>query len=1102
MGGLKELWVLRRHWPLIVILGLFLCLATAFSCLLPLGEAADETDHFALVRFIAEHGRPPLTISERNAIGPKGDASPVYHGLVALLSQHVDLTPLLALPETQANPKRLIPTDGFKANRVFHTEDELFPWRGVALAWHLARLVSVPLGAITVIAAYLTALRLVPHRRDLAAAMAAFVAFLPRFLINSAVVSDDALVVPLVAWAVYGMVRVAQGSEKRGDFLLLGLLIGLAAVTKYHGLVLLPEATLLCIVLAWRAAANSSSARQAWLTWLRHWAWMMLAFALTAGWWFAFLLLHFNQVAELGWVRGLIAPFGDPVLTTGLSHLLETPVSATLGGTFDWSDWADLLFRSFWLTYGWLHIFAPMWVYWAFGVWCLLAAAGLGGWLVKLMIAGRGQRAKRVVTLHPSTWRWDIIVLALHLLFYLSIVVMRQASRPARETAQGRHLYPALTALAFFVIYGLNVLPNVARNLVHSARSLLLSRHGGQRIAGSPHVHPWSTLWLLSLPSALLLLSVVTLPSIILPNYLPYLPIRSLNPKEAPVGHRLEVSFASGLRFLGYDLPVSSDAEIPSFEAGTGIPIALHWYAGTSQARDYLVRLCLQDAWQREALCTNAHPLDGRYPMRAWEAGYWIRDEITIPTSTCLPEGIYTLKLEPLPLQMDSAATAIDTNSPRHEPVALGHVRLKRAARENMVPPRVQVWTAQGLLRQEILRVQQLRQGFTVFVRQASANAGGGPSVWLAVQENPARRWWPVASQRVCQLQGGEEITAHSFIVDASVWPGEYMLRTSEGVETNVLIQVATRWRDFDFPAHLAAHRETTIISCGAGVAEPCIELVHYELDHSPRWPGESIPITAYWRSHRMMSQPYTIVFYLLDHMARVGGQLNWSLGGHYPNVLWAPGEYVSETYLLPVYLQTPPGLYTIQLGLYEYRDGSGGSSYSWLPVTNGSLQKPTDRFYLGQIRVRDVAEDGMPSYSLQATLGDQIQLLGYDLSPSPDVPLSPGQTLHLALYWQALRPPEGDYTVFTQLLGPDGQVWGQQDNQPQEGRYPTSQWEIGQTVVDRYLIIVRPDAPQGPYRLLVGMYLLASGQRLPVVMSDGIRLPDDAILLTELKVE
>ncbi|MGQ9500445.1 MAG: glycosyltransferase family 39 protein [Anaerolineae bacterium] len=1106
MSGLKELRILRHHWPLVVVLGLFLCLATTFSCFLPLGEAADETDHFALVRFVAEHGRPPLTIAERNAIGPKGDASPLYHALVTLLSQHVDLTALPKLPYTQANPKRLIPTDGFKANRVFHTEDELFPWRGVVLAWHLARLVSVPLGAITVIAAYLTTSSLVPHRHDLATAAAAFVAFLPRFLINSAVVSDDALVVPLVALSVYVMVRIAQGSQKRRTFLLLGLLVGLAAVAKYHGLILLPEATLLCIVLAWGNAMRSATPRQVWLAWLRCWAWMMVAFVLTAGWWFAFLIVRFNQVAELGWVRGLIAPFGDPVLTTGLSRLFETPIGATTGGTFSWNEWASLLFRSFWLTYGWLHIFAPTWVYWLLGIWAVLAAAGLGGRLVKYFVTVRGQASQRVRLLDLSTWRWDIVIPVFHLLTYLCIIMIRQASRPARETAQGRHLYPALTALAFFVTYGLSVLPDGIRNLVRSTRLRIATCRDEQRTAGRTCLPLWSTLWLFSLPSALLMLSVVALPSIILPNYLPYLSIRSLNPKEAPVGHRFDITLVSGLKFLGYDLPTSSDAKIPSFEIGTGIPITLHWYADAAQTRDYLVRLCLEDAQLGEMFCSDTHPLDGRYPVRAWEAGYWIRDEITIPTPACLSEGIYALRLELLPLQMDSAATLVDTKSSRGEPVSLGHVSLRASARETVSLPHVEVWTAQGPLHQASLQVQQLRQGFTVFVREAtSANVEEGSSlVRLVAQEDPARKWGPVASYTVCRLPGGEAVTAHSFIVDASVRPGEYRLQMPEGAKTDLLVQVATRWRNFDVPSHLATHRETITVGCGevAPAPDPCIELLHYELERSPRWPGESVLITAHWRSHRTMSQPYTVVFYLLDHMAHVGGQLKWSLGGHYPNVLWVPGEYVSETYRLSIYPHTPPGLYTIQLGLYEYIDDHRGSTYAWLPLTSASLQTSTDRLYLGQIRVRDLAEGSMPFYPLQATLGGQIQLLGYDLLPPPDASLLPGQTLHLTLYWQALQPPEDDYTVFAQLIGPDGLIWGQQDNQPQGGRYPTSQWELNQTVVDRYLLTLRPDAPRGTYRLLVGMYLLASGQRLSAVLSDGTHLPDNAIFLARLYVE
>ncbi len=1091
-----------------VILGLFIGLATVYSALLPLGEAADETDHFALVRFIAEHGRPPLTVAERHAIGPKGDASPIYHGLVALLTQHVDTTALPRLPDTQASPKRLIPTDGFRANRVFHTEDELFPWRGAVLAWHLARLVSVPLGATVVVAAYLTGLSLFPHRRSLAVAAAACVAFLPRFLIHSAVVNDDALVVPLAAFAVYMMVRIAQGAHHPRAFLLLGLLMGLAAITKYHSLVLLPEATLLCIVLAWRDAVRSPSWRHVWLAWLRRWAWMMLAFLLTAGWWFAFLLVRFNQVAELGWVRGLIAPLGDPVLTTGLSHLFETPAGAASAQAFGWGDWANLLFRSFWLTYGWLHVFAPAWVYTTLGVWALLATVGLLGQLIKHGRASGREANGHTRLSHPSTWRWDIIILVLHVLIYLGIMVMRQTSRPARETAQGRHLYPALTALACLLVYGLSGLPHVARDMANSVRRWCLDRSGTLASTGETRDRAWSALCAFSLPTALLALSLVALPAIILPVYLPYLPVRTINPKEAAIGHRLKASFAPGLKLVGYDLPSSSESpsgsQIPSFEAGAGIPVTLYWYASAPQTRDYLVHLCLQNAQEEKVLCTYAHPLDGRYPVRAWETGYLIRDAMILPTSPCLPESIYTLSLEMLPVQPESAATLIDARLPHPEPVVLSRLSLKPPAQAIATRPRIAVWTAQGALQQETLDVHQLRQGFTVFVQQpAGASAPGEqPSVWLASRQEPARRWQPVALHSVCRGPEGQALIAYSFIADAAVQPGEYMLQTASEVDTGLLVRVATRWRNFEPLASLTTSPEATIVGCGEETVEPCMELVGYELERSARWPGESITITAHWRSRRTMSQPYTIALYLLDNLARVGGRLEWSLGGHYPNVLWAPGEYVSETYQLPVYLDALPGLHTIQLGLYAYQTDERDSTLTWLPLTNTSLQTPTDRLYLGQVRVRDVAEDGMPSHPLRVTLGDQIQLLGYDLWPAADRTLAPGGILHLTLYWQAIRPPRDDYTVFTQLLGPDGLVWGQQDNQPQGGRYPTSQWEVGQQIVDRYVISLRSDAPPGTYRLLVGMYHLASGQRLSAVATDGTPLADDAIPVVRLRVK
>lgn len=98
-----------------------------------------------------------------------------------------------------------------------------------------------------------------------------------------------------------------------------------------------------------------------------------------------------------------------------------------------------------------------------------------------------------------------------------------------------------------------------------------------------------------------------------------------------------------------------------------------------------------------------------------------------------------------------------------------------------------------------------------------------------------------------------------------------------------------------------------------------------------------------------------------------------------------------------------------------------------------------------------------------------------------------PGHTVALAVRWQALRPLDQDYTVFFHALGPDGIRWGQQDVMPQGGKLPTSQWQPGQVIEDRYELVISPDAPLGDYRYLLGMYQWQTGERLQVGTDDKV---------------
>jgi len=95
----------------------------------------------------------------------------------------------------------------------------------------------------------------------------------------------------------------------------------------------------------------------------------------------------------------------------------------------------------------------------------------------------------------------------------------------------------------------------------------------------------------------------------------------------------------------------------------------------------------------------------------------------------------------------------------------------------------------------------------------------------------------------------------------------------------------------------------------------------------------------------------------------------------------------------------------------------------------------------------------------------------------------------------------EEDYTVFVHLVDEEGTIWGQHDSQPVNGYYPTSFWDQDEIVKDKHAFVVSEDTPPGEYRIEVGMYRLADGQRLTIVNQDG-QVLDDKVLLSKIVVK
>jgi len=123
--------------------------------------------------------------------------------------------------------------------------------------------------------------------------------------------------------------------------------------------------------------------------------------------------------------------------------------------------------------------------------------------------------------------------------------------------------------------------------------------------------------------------------------------------------------------------------------------------------------------------------------------------------------------------------------------------------------------------------------------------------------------------------------------------------------------------------------------------------------------------------------------------------------------------------------------------------------------------------------------------HPLDYTFSDSIELLGYDIEVNHKEAV-----VTLGLYWRATGTPREDHPVFTHLIGPDGDLYGQHDGYPQGGALPTTLWRKGDIVRDIHTLSIEPSAPPGNYRIRVGFYLLSTMQPLPV-MKEGRVLGD-----------
>jgi 4-amino-4-deoxy-L-arabinose transferase-like glycosyltransferase len=389
------------------VLAAHILLAIAYNLATPFGNngyanTPDEGAHFQYVQFVAQEWRLPI-FEGYEGVGYEAHQPPLYYFLAA----------------------------------VFY---HLFGGEGKGV-----RLLSTLCSAGVVWLVWLSLRRIAPERPLLALSGMGFAAFLPMHIAIGSAVGNDALTNLLFAGVLYLLLRphspalLSHGVGKRetdssfpvggrgaGGEGILGILLGLALITKATAVLLIP---LVALGVLWQARLQQQSWGRATLR-----AGLALGLALLiGGWWF---------------VRNAIL-YDDPLLQKTFVNVFAGTAKAEdfLKGGATWGQYlqlvADWTFRSFWFAYGTprtantgLPNFLPDSVYWGLAAWMLIT---LGGFLWRLR-----------EPIPTSVRAWLVlcgVALALVLVsFLLFIRIFFQA--------QGRYFYPALLPISVFLALG------------------------------------------------------------------------------------------------------------------------------------------------------------------------------------------------------------------------------------------------------------------------------------------------------------------------------------------------------------------------------------------------------------------------------------------------------------------------------------------------------------------------------------------------------------------------------------------------------------------------------------------------------------------------
>lgn len=421
----------RHNLALVSVVGTFVLLALGYSLVTPIFEAPDELWHFLHVKYIRDN-KALIVQSEaalENPARQEGGQPPLYYLLSATIISWLETGPMadVVTLNFDAQPGKI--ETRLNKNVVVHADDEGFPYSNVPLAVHTLRAFSVFLAAGTVVTTYAIAKELFSGVTTIPLGAAAFNAFLPQFVFVSASVNNDNLVIFLSSLVLVNLLHLAKSGLSPRRVAIVGLLVGLAILTKISAIGLLPLAIATVFVTALRGHNGAMRREQQSGAEFRFGQAVLAAKAamilivgplVVAGWWF---------------VRNYQL-YGDPLAVNVFLHTVNRSIPVW-ESSLSLAD-LQLLATSFLALFGWSNVAADPYVYWFLGG---IVIVGFLGALCAIVHIKRWPDCDAVLLFIPIAW----LAMLVGGLFTWATAVGFDV---------GRLLFPAISVIAILVTTG------------------------------------------------------------------------------------------------------------------------------------------------------------------------------------------------------------------------------------------------------------------------------------------------------------------------------------------------------------------------------------------------------------------------------------------------------------------------------------------------------------------------------------------------------------------------------------------------------------------------------------------------------------------------